>query len=92
MYVLQTGSYTYNDVGNYFETLSQIAGEVATVSPLTQSTDIPDQASWLGDLIVSVPNITLQTFAVSAWQLYSKHRACLFACLINSFFRDDCML
>ena len=46
------------EIGNRLEVISQAAGVVTTIPSLSWKTEIAEQDSWLGNLIVSIPNVT----------------------------------
>ena len=58
------GIHNYLDIGNYFAVVSEVFYQFMLVQPLTESKDMPEQDSWLGNFLTSIPNITFQTFAV----------------------------
>mmetsp|Transcript_39621 Transcript_39621/g.55198 ORF Transcript_39621/g.55198 Transcript_39621/m.55198 type:complete len:328 (+) Transcript_39621:59-1042(+) len=57
------GIHNYLDIGNYFAVVSEVFYQFMLVQPLTESKDMPEQDSWLGNFLTSIPNITFQTFA-----------------------------
>jgi len=62
----KTKNWKYLRAGNKFQYISQIAVAVADTPPYSTSTSIAQQDSWLGNFLVSIPNVTYYSFSNTA--------------------------
>jgi len=80
--------YAYSTRGNIASIASQVANRISTIPMLSVSSDVPEQDSFLGAFLFSLPNITYQTFASpDDWYNGLSNASRVFTALSNTEFK-----